>query len=136
MEQAAALPTEVVYLGWSVLLLIGQMFLQGGLAAREVGLAYNAGARDQRLKPQSVYAQRADRAYRNYLESYPAFVALALALAFAGETGGLGAVGAALWFWSRVAYVPLYVSGVRNIRSVAWFLSLGGLGLMLVRLLG
>jgi len=128
-------PTEVFYLAWSVVLLLAHVFLQGGLAAREVGLVYNAGARDEGRRPRGLFALRAERAARNFLETYPAFVGLALALVVTGGHGGLGATGAALWFWSRLAYLPLYVSGVPWVRSFAWFGSLFGLLLMLIRLL-
>jgi len=46
------------------------------------------------------------------------------------------ALGAAIWFWARVAYVPAYVSGIPLVRSIAWFASLGGLVAMILPLLG
>ena len=135
MDSAASLPTEIVYLAWSVVLLIVHIMLQGGMSTAELGLPYNAGARDQGRQPQSNFAQRAERALRNFLETYPAFLALALALAVTGKVGGLGALGAALWFWARIAYIPLYLFGVPYARTGAWAVALAGLVLMLIRLL-
>lgn len=135
MNPAAPLSTEIVYLAWSVVLLIVHIAIQGGTATAELGLPYNAGPRDQAKQPQSNFAQRANRALRNILETYPAFVALALALAVTGKIGGMGAVGAALWFWGRVAYLPLYLFGIPYVRTLAWALSAAGLILMLIRLL-
>ncbi len=80
-------------------------------------------------------AGRAQRALDNLKESYPAFIALALALAVSGRTGGLGATGAMLWFVARVVYHPLYLFGVPYVRSFAWIASMLGLLLMLIRLL-
>jgi len=136
MDPAGSIPTELVYLAWSVVLLVVHIVLQGGLTVRELGLAYNAGARDAGKRAQGNFAQRAERNLRNFLETYPAFIGLALALAVSGKAGDLGAIGAALWFWARVAYVPLYLLGVPYVRSGAWALALAGLILMLMRLLG
>jgi uncharacterized MAPEG superfamily protein len=38
--------------------------------------------------------------------------------------------GAQLYFWARVAYVPLYVAGVPLIRSLVW--NVGTIGIMLL----
>jgi uncharacterized MAPEG superfamily protein len=61
---------------------------------------------------------------------------LALALAVTGQSGGSGALGALLWFGARIVYLPLYLLGVPWLRTVAYGVSLGGLILMLMRLLG
>jgi uncharacterized MAPEG superfamily protein len=126
-------PTELTLLALSVVLLIGQILLQAMTFTGEVGLGYNAGPRDEKRELTGKLAGRAERALRNLLETYPAFVALALMLAITGRTGGLGATGAWLWFGARVAYVPLYLLGVPFLRSLAWAASLVGLALMLAR---
>lgn len=128
------LSNELIYLGVSVVLLFVHTFLQGGLSTAELGLAYNASPRDEGLQPKGVLAGRAARAASNYRETYPAFIALALALAVSGHTGGLGAWGAGLWFWARVVYLPLYLSGVPYIRTLAWAVAGLGLLFMLIRL--
>lgn len=128
-----SLPTELIVLGLSVLLLFLHIMLQAQLATRERGLQWNAGARDGDAKPLGVLAGRADRALRNFQETYPAFVALALGLAVTGQTGGLGAVGAMLWFAARIVFLPLYLMGTPVIRSIVFGVSFFGLILMLVR---
>lgn len=70
------------------------------------------------------------------LETYPVFVALALALAVTGKTGGLGAIGSVTWLIARVVYVVLYVAGVPVLRTIVWFVSIIGLLLMVVQLMG
>ncbi len=131
----AGLPTELVLLGWSVVLLLVQIGLQGALVLPLRGLSWNAGPRDEGQPPLGRHAGRAQRALDNLKETYPAFVGLALGLAASGRTGGIGELGAELWFVARVAYVPLYVFGVPWVRSFAFGLSLIGLMLMLGRLL-
>ncbi len=129
------LPIELTLLGWSVVLLAIAILIQGQTATRELGVGWNAGPRDDDRQPQGVLAGRARRALDNFKESYPAFVALALALAVSDRTGGLGATGAILWFGARVVYHPLYLFGVPYLRSLAWTASMLGLLLMLIRLL-
>ncbi len=62
-------------------------------------------------------------------------MALALALAVTGKTGGLGATGAQVWFWARVVYVPIYAAGIPYLRTLVWTISAIGLILMLIALL-
>jgi len=129
------LPLELILLGWSVVLLTVAIMLQGQFSTYERGTKWNAGPRDGDNAPQGVMAGRAQRALDNFKESYPAFIALALALAVSGRTGGLGATGAMLWFAARIVYHPLYLFGVPYVRSLAWLASMLGLLLMLIRLL-
>ena len=129
------LPLELTLLGWSVVLLVVAILLQGQLATRELGVGWNAGPRDGDQHPTGALAGRAQRALDNFKETYPAFIALALALAVSDRTGGLGAIGALLWFVARIVYHPLYLFGVPYIRSLAWVASMLGLLLMLIRLL-
>ena len=131
-----ALVTEIQVLGFSVILLLVQIIMQAQSAIPELGLDYAASARDEPRPVKSLTAGRAKRALANLLETYPAFVALALALAVTGKAGGVGATGAWVWFIARIVYVPLYLFGVPMARTVAWGVSLLGLVLMLFRLLG
>ena len=83
----------------------------------------------------SVVAGRLLRALKNLLETYPAFIALVLALVVTGKTGGLGATGAWLWLVARVVYVVLYAAGIPVFRTLVWSASIIGLVLMLIRLM-
>jgi uncharacterized MAPEG superfamily protein len=127
----AELPTEIVVLALSVVLLIAQVALQAVLVTREFGREWNAGPRDEKLQPKSVFAGRAQRALTNLQETYPAFVGLALALVVTGQAGQWGAFGAWLWLAGRIVYVPLYVFGIPYIRSAAWTVATIGLVVML-----
>lgn len=133
MEEVRA-STEIAVLAWSVILLILHVVVQATVSARDTGAPYALGARDE-PRDVSTLAHRLTRTLRNFLETYPAFVALALALAVTGKHGGLGATGALVWFWARVVYVPLYAAGTKGVRTAAWAVSMIGLVLMLVRLM-
>lgn len=131
-----ALPTEIVVLGWSVALLIVQLLLASVPATQELGGTYQVGPRDEQRTPRGRFAGRAGRAFRNLLETYPVFVALALALTVTGRTGGWGALGAQIWLAARVVYVPLYLAPIPFARSLAWLVALLALVAMLLRLFG
>lgn len=133
--EPGGLPTLLALVGWSVVLLLVHVFVQAGTATRETGLDYNAGPRDEGRRAAGPLAGRADRALRNFLETYPAFVGLALALAMGAEPGGWGTTGAWLWFAARIVYMPLYLLGVPVVRSLAWGASVLGLLLMMAALL-
>ena len=126
---------ELQLLAWSVLLLIAYIAAQGALVAPLRGMSWNAGPRDEGQPPLGKYPGRAQRALENFKETYPAFIALALALTVASRSDGAGLLGAWIWFAARVAYLPLYLLGVPWLRSVAYGASLVGLVMMLTRLL-
>jgi uncharacterized MAPEG superfamily protein len=126
---------ELRLLAWSVLLLIAHIAVQGAFVAPLRGMVWNAGPRDEGQPPLGKYPGRAQRALENFKETYPAFIALALALSFTGKTDGNGALGAWLWFAARIAYLPLYLLGVPWLRTLAYGASLAGLVMMVARLL-
>ena len=127
---AAASSPILVLLALSVALLVFHIALQGMLATRELGSQWNAGPRDDARAPTGKLAGRAERASANFRETYPAFVALALALALAGDPSGWGLAGAWLWFVARLVYIPLYLAGIPYIRSFVWLVALAGLAVM------
>jgi uncharacterized MAPEG superfamily protein len=122
-------------LALSVVLLVFHILLQGTLSTRELGREWNAGPRDEGLAPKGSLAGRAERASKNFQETYPAFVGLLLGVAFAGDdASGWGLIGGWLWLISRVVYIPLYMGGVPYIRSLVWTVSLIGLLAMTIAL--
>lgn len=131
--EAVASSTEIAVLGWSVVLLLVQIILQA-TSTYDLG-PYLLGPRDDQRQSKNPFAGRLKRALENLIETYPAFVALALALAVTGKTGGIAATGALVWLIARVVYVPLYAFGVPAVRTLAWCVSVVGLVMMLVRLM-
>lgn len=115
---------------WSVLFLVAHILLQGFTATRELGSHWNAGPRDDGLKPKSALAGRAERASANFRETYPGFLALCLGLAVSGDPSGWGYIGGLVWFAARIVYVPLYLAGIAYVRSLVWLVSLSGLAVM------
>jgi uncharacterized MAPEG superfamily protein len=132
--EAAAASTEIMVLGWSVILLIAHIVVQSLSLMKDGGPGYAMSNRDGEVGI-SLATDRLTRGLRNFVETYGAFVALALALAVTGKTGGIGATGALVWFCARVVYVPVFAFGVPGVRTLVWTISIVGLVLMLTRLM-
>ncbi|PXW68719.1 putative MAPEG superfamily protein [Loktanella sp. PT4BL] len=124
---------ELQYLVYGVILLVVHVLVQATFSDLSKGIGWALGPQDEN-RDQSVVAARIQRALRNYLETLPAFIALALTLAVTEMGTATSALGAAIWFWARVAYIPAYASGIPLVRSVAFFASLAGLAMMILPL--
>ena len=125
---------ELKFLVWAIVLGLVQLLLADALVTRQRGLAWNTGPRDS-SPPLTGVAGRSERAYRNFLETFPFFAAAVLAVTVAGRADENSALGVQLYFWARVAYVPLYLGALRYVRSLAWVVSMAGLALVLSPLL-
>ena len=125
---------ELKLLVWSAALALMQMIVAVVAAIMQVGLVPLMGNRDN-LPALEGWSDRARRAQLNMLESLPIFAVLVLVAQIAGKTNAVTALGAQLFFWSRLAYVPVYVIGIPWLRTVLWGVSLAGLLQMLLQLL-
>lgn len=128
-----ALTPEMIVLGWSMILFLVHMAVQAAPALKERGAAFNAGPRDD-PRPLSAVGGRCQRAFDNFKETWPLFIALALGLAITHRGGGTAATGAWIWLGGRIAYLPLYILGIPYLRSVAYGVAGVGLVMMAVRL--
>mgnify|MGYP003346102880 CR=1 FL=1 len=77
---------------------------------------------------------RLERAQANLYETLPLFIGAVLIAHVIGASSALTVWGAALYFWGRVVYVPLYAFGVPYVRSLVWAVSLAGLVMVLASL--
>ncbi|UPG71980.1 MAPEG family protein [Roseomonas gilardii subsp. gilardii] len=125
---------ELRLLAWTVVLGIVQLLLAAMATTAQNGLAWSAGARDEKRPPEGV-AARLHRAQSNLMETFPFFAAVILAAHLAGREGAMTAWGAQIYFWGRVVYLPLYAAGVPWLRSIVWAVSMLGLALVLLAVL-
>lgn len=125
---------ELQMLAWSVVLGLAQIMVAATLGTQQRGLAWNAGARDGDPKPLTGVAARMDRALKNFLETFGFFAVAVLAVVVTQRTNAHTALGAQLYLWSRVAYVPLYAMGIPYLRTLVWAASMAGLVLVLLAL--
>jgi uncharacterized MAPEG superfamily protein len=123
--------TDLVYLALSVGLGLLQIVAASHAASRLRGYAWSASARDAVLPPLDGVAGRLARAVTNYGETFPFFVATVLLVHQTGHTGTTTDIGAALYFWARVAYVILYALGVPVIRSLVWNIAVVGIAIVM-----
>ena len=126
--------TELTYLVATLALALVQILLPAGARTLEFGIGWNAGARDQTPESHNPVVGRLERAQSNLYETLPLFIGAVLIAHVAGAESALTLWGAALYFWARVTYIPLYALGVPYIRSLVWLVSLAGLMLILVAL--
>ena len=125
------LTPELTYLALTLLLAVVQIFLPAVGRTLQYGAKWNAGPRDAVMPPTNAVTGRLERAQANLYETLPLFIGAVLIAHVAGEDGFLTYWGATLYFWARVAFVPLYAFGVTGLRSLAFLVSLAGL-LMIV----
>jgi uncharacterized MAPEG superfamily protein len=118
---------ELKILAWSIALGLAHVFIAAGMVTHQRGLKWNAGNRDGEAKPLSGAAARAVRANANFLETYPFFAAAVLAVVLAKANTTHTALGAEIYFWSRAAYLPIYIVGIPYLRSLVWAVSFWGL---------
>ena len=96
---------------------------------RDIGL----GNRDN-LQEATPMGGRAERAAKNSIEAAAFFIPLALIANAAGLDAEV-MVGAQVAFWARIAYVPIYIAGIKYLRSLVWIVGVVGYGMMISAML-
>jgi uncharacterized MAPEG superfamily protein len=96
---------------------------------RDIGL----GNRDN-LQEATPMGGRAERAAKNSIEAAVFFVPLALIANAAGLDAEV-MLGAQIAFWARIAYVPIYIAGIKYLRSLVWIVGVVGYGMMVSAML-
>lgn len=94
------------------------------------GLLYAASARDEDL-PEGELLGRAERALKNFQETWLVYVILILIAHLAMPGDPVIFWGAIVWGVARIVYLPLYLAGTFMVRSLVWNVALIGLVIML-----
>ena len=126
---------ELSMLAWATILGLLQVALVATCSVVQRGLPWAVSPRDDAMPALTTIASRLDRARGNFLETFPFFVALVLANHVLQQHDSMTILGAQLYFWARVAYVPAYAAGIPYLRTLIWAVSIVGLVLLLVALL-
>ena len=122
---------DLIMLVLSAVLALVYVNVQGAVFGTDVGQKIASGPRDA-LPEISPLAGRAERALRNFLETYPVFIALIVVIEFAQRGDWFTLIGGVLYLVTRTAFLPLYLAGTPGLRSLSWVLSILGLLLMIV----
>jgi uncharacterized MAPEG superfamily protein len=111
---------ELALLAASIVLGIVHITIVSHLQSWQRGYRWTASSREGNVAPLTGIAGRAERALRNYLETFPFFVAAILIVTVTGTHNWLTVVGAHFYFWGRIAYAILYVADFPLARSLVW----------------
>ena len=125
---------ELKMLVWSIVLGLVQIALAATFGTLQRGLKWNVGARDGVAEPLIGIAGRLDRASRNFLETFVFFAVAVLGLLLSQKGDAQTALGAQLYFWARLAYLPVYAAGIPYVRTLIWAVSIAGLVMLLAGL--
>ncbi|MDE2308770.1 MAG: MAPEG family protein [Xanthomonadaceae bacterium] len=126
--------TELQMLIWSAALGLLQIVMAATGSIAQRGLGWAAGARDDVTPPLTGVAGRLDRGRANFLETFPLFAAAVLAAFALQRHDATTVLGAQLYFWARLAYVPAYVAGIPYLRTLIWAVSIAGIVMLLAAL--
>jgi uncharacterized MAPEG superfamily protein len=126
---------EYTLLGGTLLLALVHIFWAGRARTKQYGTAWNVGARDAAMPPLGPLPARLLRAQANLFETLPLFIGAVLGAAAAGRLGWKTEVGAHLYLWGRVLYLPLYAAGVPVVRTIVWTIATAGLLLVIAGLM-
>lgn len=125
---------EIQMLAWAIALGVLQLLAAATLSSLQRGVQHAVSARDAVVPPLTGMAGRINRAFGNFMESFPFFAAAVLAVLVSGQSDATSALGAQLYFWARVVYVPLYALGIPYLRTLVWTVGLIGVVMVLAAL--
>ena len=120
-------PVEMQILYCAIALGILQLLLAILASVGGRGLPWAAGNRDEGWPPLSKIGGRIERAYKNFLETFPFFAAAVLLAHALSKSTHTSVLGSQIYIWARLIYVPLYVIGIPYARTIAWIASLAGI---------
>jgi uncharacterized MAPEG superfamily protein len=126
MTKTLMIVAELAVINWA---LIVSASLIKAKAWKPSGMMAALGNRDGATDCNGFPA-RTDRAARNMLENMVLFTALALVASVGGVTDPHVELGARIFFWARLVYIPIYMIGIPVARTAVWALSCVGMGLI------
>jgi len=127
MDRTLTLVIYMAVLTWLTILVAG---LIRAKAWTPQGTMIALGNRDN-LPDATPFAGRAERTARNTTENFMLFAVIALVTHAAGATSPRIAMGAELFFWSRLLFIPIYYAGIIYLRTAVWLVSMIGLAMMI-----
>ncbi|WP_076072282.1 MAPEG family protein [Sphingomonas montana] len=129
------MPIELTLLALTVLLGAVHILATAHVRTKQYGVAWNMGARDAAMPEPAPLVGRLARAQANFFETFPLFAVALLGAVVAGRLGWKTEVGAHLYFWARVAYLPVYAAGIPKLRTAIFGVSFLGFVLVVAALL-
>lgn len=124
---------DLVLAAFTIVLALVHIFWAASARTKELGVKWNAGPRDETPAP-GLVSGRLLRAQANLYETLPLFLGAVALVHIAGQQDMLSIWGTHLYFFGRLIYLPLYRWGVTGLRTLAFLISLVGLGLVVYAL--
>ncbi len=128
MTKTLMIVAELVVINWA---LIVAASLIKSKAWKPSGLMAAMGNREEAVECSGLPA-RTERAAKNMLENMVLFSALALVASVGGVADPHVELGARIFFWARLVYIPIYMAGIPVARTAIWAISVIGMGLIFV----
>jgi uncharacterized MAPEG superfamily protein len=125
---------EMQMLVWSVTLGLVQLGIATTATLAQCGLSWMASPRDGTPIVLTGMAGRLERANANFLATFVFFAALVLAGYLLQRHTSTTALGAQIYFWARVIYLPIYALGIPYLRTLIWTASIVGIVMLLTPL--
>ena len=126
MTKTLMIVAELAVINWG---LIVAASLIKAKAWKPSGMRTAMGNRDD-AEDCTGFPARTDRAARNMLENMVLFTALALVASVGGVTDPHVELGARIFYWARLVYIPIYMVGIPVARTAAWTISVIGMGMI------
>ncbi len=106
------------------------LYILFSLGARPFSWA--VGPRDVPGTELNKMGARVERAWKNFYETFPIFAVAVLMTSVLGKHSAMTALGAELYFYGRVIYVPVYALGIPVVRTAVWMAAMLGIVLILL----
>jgi len=123
------MPIELTMLALSVVWLFVLIVAMAVFSTSQRSVAQLAGPRDDLPEPTGMFA-RAKRCVDNHREGIILFAPFVLIAAMTQNFNEMTALGAQIFFFSRVAHGLLYMAGVPWLRTIAWVVGIVGTGMV------
>ena len=133
--QLAGMSVELTMLSLAIVLGLLQLLIAARSGNSQRDLKWNVGARDEPPPPVSKVAGRLERAFRNFMETFPFFAACVLIVTLTGRHNWATVWGAQIYLAARIVYVVLYALGVPGLRTLVWLIATLSIILMLTSIL-
>jgi uncharacterized MAPEG superfamily protein len=127
------LSIELTMLLWSTVLFVLHVGVAAVGADASNGIGWAFGNRD--TQPElPTWVDRSRRAQANMAENLLPFACFVIIVHLSGDANQWSALGAQLFLVARLAYLPLYLFGVKVVRSLAYMVGLVGMLMVAVQL--
>ncbi len=122
---------EMQMLWLSIVLGLVQLVLATLFSVGKRGLPWGVGPRDEPAPPMGKFGGRIERAFKNFLETFVFFLGAVLIAQALNKHTASSALGAQIYFWSRLVYLPVYALGIPFLRTLLWVACLVGIGMVM-----